>query len=66
VWLGIALGLVGLGFVLLVLAALSSWRRFKKMRRAGGRLGGRAGALADAAALLGERLEQPHPLGADD
>ena len=66
-WLAISLGIVGLGLVLLVIAGLSSWHRFKKMRRAGGRFGGRVGALSDAAALLGERLEQPSEgLGADD
>jgi hypothetical protein len=59
VWLAITLGIVGLGLVLLVIAGLSAWRRFQKMRRAGGRLGGRVSAVADAAALLSERLE-PH------
>jgi hypothetical protein len=59
VWLAISLGIVGLGLVLLVITGLSAWRRLGKMRRAGGRFAGRVGALADAAALLSERLEQP-------
>jgi hypothetical protein len=66
VWLGITLGIVGLGLVLLVIAGLSAWRRFQKMRRAGGRFGGRVGSLADAAAQLGERLDQPEGLRADN
>ncbi len=64
-WLAIALGIVGLALVLLVIAALSAWRRWKKMRRAGGRFGDRLGALADAAALLTEQLDQPGGLRAD-
>jgi hypothetical protein len=59
VWLAITLGIVGLALVLLVIAGLSAWRRFQKMRRAGGRFGGRVSSLTDAAALLAERLEQP-------
>jgi hypothetical protein len=59
VWLAITLGIVGLALVLLVIAGLSAWRRFQKMRRAGGRFGGRVSSVAEAAALLAERLEQP-------
>ena len=64
-WLAISLCIVGLGLVLLVIAALSAWRRWKKMRRAGGRFAGRMGGLADAAALLSDRFDQPEGLRAD-
>jgi hypothetical protein len=66
VWLAISLSVVGLGLVLLVLAALSCWRRFGKLKRAGGRFSRRVGALSDAAALLSERVAMPERLGADD
>jgi hypothetical protein len=66
VWLAISLSVVGLGLVLLVLAGLSSWRRFGKMKRAGGRVSRRMGALGEAAALLSERVAKPEHLGADD
>jgi hypothetical protein len=59
VWLAISLSLVGLALVLLVIAALSSWRRFGKMKRAGGRFTRRVSSLSDAAALLGERAAKP-------
>jgi uncharacterized iron-regulated membrane protein len=59
VWLAITLGIVGLALVLLVITGLSAWRRFRKMRRAGGRFGRRVSSVAEAAALLAERLEQP-------
>ncbi len=65
-WLTIALAVVALGLVLLAIAALSAWRRFNKMRRAGGRFTRRVGSLSEAAALLSERLAQPDRLGADD
>lgn len=65
-WLAITLCIVGLGLVLLVIFAFSAWRRWKKMRRAGGRFAGRVGSLADAAALLSERLDQPEGLRADN
>jgi hypothetical protein len=66
VWLAISLSIVGLGLVLLVLTALSSWRRFGKMKRAGGRFSRRVGSLSDAAALLSESVAKPQHLGADD
>jgi hypothetical protein len=66
VWLAITLCIVGLGLVLLVIAALSARRRWKKMTRAGGRFGGRISSLADAAALLTDQLDQPERLRADN
>jgi hypothetical protein len=66
VWLAISLSVVGLALVLLVLAGLSSWRRFRKMKRAGGRFSRRVGSLSEAAALLSERVAKSEQLGADD
>jgi hypothetical protein len=66
VWLAISLSVVGLGLVLLALAALSSWRRFGKMKRAGERFSRRVGAVSQAAALLSERVAKPEHFGADD
>jgi hypothetical protein len=57
VWLAIALSIVALGIVLVVLAALSAWRRWQKMRRAGGRFSRRVGSLTASANQLAERLQ---------
>jgi hypothetical protein len=62
VWLAIALSVVALGLVLLVIAALSAWRRFRRMRRAGGRFAGRLGSLTASAGLLADAanvIERP-------
>ncbi len=65
-WLAISLSMVGLGLVLLVLAALSAWRRFAKMKRTGGRFTRRVGSLSEAAALLGERVTKAEQMGVND
>jgi hypothetical protein len=62
VWLAIDLSIVGFALLLIVLAALSTWRRWKKMRRAGGRFGSRLSALTTAADALSERLQAPERL----
>jgi hypothetical protein len=62
VWLAIDLSIVGFALVLIVLAALSAWRRFRKMRRAGGRFSTRLGSLTEAADALAERLPSPERL----
>jgi hypothetical protein len=66
VWLAISLSVVALGFVLLVLTALSAWRRWQKMRRAGGRFTGRIAGLAEAAEALAGGLADIQGLPAQE
>jgi len=66
VWLAIALSIVGLGLVLLVLAGLSVWRRWQRMRRAGERMSRRVGSLTASASVLAERLQLDERIGSDD
>jgi len=62
VWLTISLSIVALGVVLLAIAALSLWRRWQRMRRAGGRFSRRVGSLTTDAAALADRLQSgEHP-----
>jgi hypothetical protein len=62
VWLAIELSIVGFALVLIALAALSTWRRWQKMRRAGGRFGRRLGSLGEAAGSLTEQFDGPERL----
>jgi hypothetical protein len=62
VWLAIDLSIIGFAFVLLVLSALSTWRRWQKMRRAGGRFGRRVSSMSDAAGSLTEQFQIPERL----
>jgi hypothetical protein len=61
VWLTIALSIVALGIVLMVIAGFSVWRRWQKLRGAGGRLSRRVGSLTASANLLAERLQTSEP-----
>ncbi len=56
-WLAISLSIVALGFIVLVITALSVWRRWQKMRRAGGRFSRRVGTLTAEAGALADRLQ---------
>jgi UPF0716 family protein affecting phage T7 exclusion len=57
VWLTISLSIVALGIVLIAVTGFSVWRRWQKMRRAGGRLSRRAGSLSASAGSLADRLQ---------
>ena len=56
-WLTIALSIVALGLILVAVTGFSAWRRWQKMRRAGGRFSRRVGALTASAGELTDRLQ---------
>jgi hypothetical protein len=58
VWLAIDLGIVGLGLVLVVIVALSAWRRWKKLSRTGSRFGDRMARVGELAGSLADRLQE--------
>jgi hypothetical protein len=66
VWLTIALSIVALGVVLMLVAGFSVWRRWQRMRRAGGRFSRRVGSLTASAGLLADRLQTAEPAVSDD
>jgi uncharacterized iron-regulated membrane protein len=57
VWLTIALAIVALGIILMVVTGFSVWRRWQRMRRAGGRFTRRVSSLSASAGMLADRLE---------
>jgi hypothetical protein len=61
VWLTIALSIVALGIVLMVVTGFSVWRRWQRMRRAGGRFSRRVGSLTASAGLLADRIQTSDP-----
>jgi hypothetical protein len=65
-WLVVSLSIVGLGLVLLAIAGLSTWMRWQKVRRAGGRFGTRVGSLSASAGLLADRLQTDDRLRPND
>jgi hypothetical protein len=66
VWLAIELSIVALGLVLVGIAGFSTWGRWKRMRRTGGRFAGRVGSLTASAGLLADRLQVDERSGSDD
>ncbi len=61
-WLAIDLSLVAVGLVLVAVAALSAWRRWKKLMRAGGRFGDRVTKVGELAGSLADQLQSTERL----